>query len=182
MATATGAHTVRLWLDQLLLEQSARPNTPPKYHWHTERSRWKTCACDLMVTAWIPLTEIIPNLGPLTLVRHTARHQWLNLPNNYQPDPNDLLPAPLQPGDALLFCWHTVHGNPPNFSQKPRRALAAHFALNQINYQPHGNFSHHNEKVVSQSKNLPNFQDPHVCPLLKINPPSNKNHYKYIKC
>lgn len=173
IAQASNAHALRLWFDQLLWEEPASRSRPFDYHWHTERSRWKTCQARLMVTAWIPLTPLSPEKGPITMVRKSAWRKWLELPDGWQPKASEILPAPVQPGDAALFCWHTVHGNPPNLSNSPRRAIALHFAIDDLHYQPYGKFSHLNERVVRQQDGLPDFTDERVVPLLWEQSPSS---------
>ena len=119
-----------------------------------------------MVTAWIPLDTITPEMGPITMVRKSARREWLELPDGWSPETNHILPATVQPGDAALFCWHTVHGNPPNWGQTPRRAIALHYAIDEISYLSHGKFSHLNERTVRECAGRPDFTDDSVCPLL----------------
>lgn len=174
IAEATGAHSIRFWFDQLLWEEPARSKAPNHFHWHTERSRWKTCHTRLMVTAWIPLTALTSEMGPITMVRNSARNQWLELPDGWQPDDFDHITSPVQPGDAALFCWHTVHGNPPNRGQAPRRAIALHYAIDELEYRKFGKFSHLNERVVAQSHNLPDFTDSRVCPVVWRSPDSSQ--------
>ena len=166
IAKQTGAQSIRFWFDQLLWESPAPPSRSDNPQWHTERSRWKTCDAPLMLTAWIPLDTITPNMGPITAVRGSARREWLELPDGWTPDPLEIIPAPVQPGDAALFCWHTVHGNPPNRSDRPRRAIALHFAIDSLAYRPHGKFKHLNERLVTQTEGKPDFTDATVCPLL----------------
>ncbi|MDP0491293.1 MAG: phytanoyl-CoA dioxygenase family protein [Verrucomicrobiota bacterium JB023] len=166
IAITTGASSVRFWFDQVLEEAPAPRDRAVNYHWHTERSRWKTCQAPLMVTAWIPLTDVSLEMGPLTVVRRSSRHRWLDLPTGYEPQPDELFAQELQAGSALLFCWHTVHGNPPNFGDRPREVLAAHFALNELAYQAAGKFSHLNEKAVRSVEGRPDFSDERVCPLV----------------
>ena len=117
-----------------------------------------------MVTAWIPLAPITPAMGPITMVAGTSQRRWLELPDGWQPDAADIQPASVQPGDAALFCWHTVHGNPPNLGNAPRRAIALHYAIDDLRYQPYGKFSHLNERVVTQHNGIPDFTDAHVVP------------------
>lgn len=162
IAQVTEAHTLRLWFDQLLWEEPSSRKTSLDYHWHTERSRWKTCQARLMVTAWVPLALITSEMGPITMADGTAQRRWLELPDGWQPEASQILPAPVQPGDAALFCWHTVHGNPPNLGNSPRRAIALHYAIDELSYQPYGKFSHLNERVVKQLDGKPDFSDENV--------------------
>lgn len=164
IAQATAAESLRLWFDQLLWEEPAIRSSPDHSHWHTERSRWKTCQARLMVTAWIPLAHIEPEMGPITLVRESARRRWLELPDGWEPEGGDLVPATVQPGDAALFCWHTVHGNPPNLGSSPRRAIALHYAVDDLRYRRYGKFSHLNERVVGRVGGSPDFHDQRVIP------------------
>ena len=166
IAEATEAKTLRLWFDQLLWEEPTEKSPPLNYHWHTERSRWKTCQSHLMVTAWVPLASLTPAMGPITMIRGSAQRKWLELPDGWQPKASEILPAPVQLGDAALFCWHTIHGNPPNLGHSPRRAIAFHYAVNELCYRRHGKFSHLNERVVAQQNAIPDFTDEDVCPLV----------------
>jgi len=139
---------LRFWHDQLLYEEP-RTSGEENYHWHREESRWLTCHAKTMLTAWIPLIDFTPEMGPITImVNDEPRRMTLNA------------------GDLVLFDATTLHGNPPNFDDKPRRALAAHFASADLTYQAAGKFSHVNERLVRKQNGLPDFQDPAVCPLL----------------
>ncbi|MEN8869627.1 MAG: phytanoyl-CoA dioxygenase family protein [Akkermansiaceae bacterium] len=139
---------IRFWHDQLLYDD---PRTLGKadYHWHREESRWLTCRAKKMVTAWIPLVDFTPKMGPITMRPHNEPRRMA-----------------LNAGDLVLFPSTTLHGNPPNFGDQPRRALAAHFASGDIRYQGTGNFSHVNERIVRKKNGLPDFQDPTVCPII----------------
>ena len=72
----------------------------------------------------------------------------------------------LKEGDLVMFSSKTLHGNPPNFGKQARRALAAHFASGDIRYQPHGKFSHVNERLIRRQGGVPDFQDERVCPVV----------------
>ncbi len=140
--------SIRFWHDQLLYEEPRTPG-PVDYHWHREESRWLTCSAEKMLTAWIPLTEFTHEMGPITLmIAGTPRRMTLS------------------PGDLVIFPSTTLHGNPQNFGDRPRRALAAHFASGDLHYRPHGKFRHVNERIVRKAAGLPDFSDPTVCPLL----------------
>ena len=65
-----------------------------------------------------------------------------------------------------LFFAGTLCMGPPNRSDRPRRAIALHFAIDSLAYQPHGKFKHLNERLVTQTEGKPDFTDATVCPLL----------------
>ena len=163
----TGFEEVRFWHDQLLWEEPRQAQEESmEFHWHTERSRWKTCDCALMVTAWIPLDVVTPEMGSIIMVPGSEQRRWVELPDGWEPREKDRQPVALAAGDVSLHCWHTVHGNPPNFGTKERRVIAAHFACGPISYQQHGRFSHVNERVVRKAEGVPDFSDERACPLV----------------
>ena len=147
---------IRFWHDQLLYEEP-RTEAEENYHWHREESRWRTCAASQMLTAWIPLTDFTPAMGPLSIMSGGKIHR-----------------IALNSGDLILFSSTTLHGNPPNLGHKPRRALAAHFASADLHYQKNGKFRHVNERLVRRVNGLPDFSDPSLCPLMtpQTPPPS----------
>jgi len=148
-----GMDGVRFWQDQLLFEEP-RPGSPINYHWHREKSRWLTCEASQMATAWIPLVDFTPAMGPITLVPRGR-------------DKSAAKRMSLKVGDLVLFDSNLLHGNPPNLGAGPRRAVAAHFASGDLCYRAAGNFSHVNERVVVSQNGYPDFGDERVCPLLK---------------
>ena len=144
--------TVRFWHDQLLYEEP-REAGEVNYHWHREESRWRTCAAEKMITAWIPLNDFTPEMGPITLA-----------PSG--PEIENHRRMVLNAGDLVLFDKTLLHGNPPNFGNRPRRAIAAHFASGDLSYRAHGTFSHVNERIVRNVDGVPDFQDERVCPIV----------------
>lgn len=166
IAEATGAPLVRYWHDQLLLEAPRERKGGVDYQWHAERSRWKTCCCPLMATAWIPLAPVTAEMGSITMVDGTEEDRRIDLPEGWEPEDAARRPVLLEPGDVSLHCWHAVHGNPPNFGDAVRRVLAVHFALGPIRYRAHGRFRHVNERVVRRRDGIPDFEDDRVCPVV----------------
>ena len=143
---------VRYWHDQLLYEE-CREIGEVIYHWHREESRWMTCEAEKMVTAWIPLMDFTYEMGPITIVPKGR-------------DLKEMKRMVLKAGDLVLFDRQTLHGNPPNFGKRARRALAAHFASGEISYRPYEKFSHVNERLVQRQDGVPDFQDERVCPVV----------------
>ncbi|MGC6427211.1 MAG: phytanoyl-CoA dioxygenase family protein [Akkermansiaceae bacterium] len=148
-----GTPSIRFWHDQLLYEEP-KPSAPLDYHWHREKSRWLTCAASQMATAWIPLTEFTHEMGPITIVPSGKEHPAMKR-------------MVLRAGDLVIFPADTLHGNPPNYGDNPRRAVAAHFASGDLHYRKAGKFKHVNERVVREKDGLPDFTDERVCPLLE---------------
>lgn len=148
----TGMDGIRFWHDQLLYEE---PRDPGKmnYHWHREESRWLTCAATHMATAWIPLIDYTEEMGPISIIPDGRGESHMKR-------------MALKAGDLVIFNSHTLHGNPPNFGNIPRRAVAAHFASADLRYQKAGKFSHVNERLVSRKNGVPDFQDERVCPAI----------------
>ena len=146
-----GMAGIRFWHDQLLYEEP-REEEKIDYHWHRENSRWLTCDASQMTTAWIPLTDFTHEMGPITIA-----------PKGHEDEMKRMV---LKAGDLVIFTAETLHGNPPNFGDKPRRALAAHFASEDLKYREAGKFSHVNERVVQKKNGEPDFTDERVCPLL----------------
>lgn len=166
IAEVTGAKVVRFWHDQLLSEAPRRSRRVVDCHWHTERSRWKTCRCPLMVTAWIPLERVGAEMGPITMVEGSEKQPWIDVPEGWLPEVQAEQRVVIEPGDVSLHCWHTVHGNPPNWGKGPRRVMAVHFALGVLEYQRCGQFAHVNERVVGRLDGVPDFEDERVCPVV----------------
>ena len=82
IAEVTGAKVVRYWHDQLLSEAPRKRKGSADCHWHTERSRWKTCQCPLMVTAWIPLETVTAAMGPISFLAAVEKASPLPEPDN----------------------------------------------------------------------------------------------------
>lgn len=149
---STGMSSIRFWHDQLLYE-GPRAETEPQYHWHCENSRWLTCEASHMATAWIPLTDFTHEMGPITIVPKGREQSAMKR-------------MALERGDLVIFPADTLHGNPPNFGDQPRRAVAAHFSSGDLNYRSAGKFKHVNERIVRKIGGFPDFSDENVCPRL----------------
>ena len=163
----TGCGDLRLWHDQLLWEEPReRRGGAINYQWHTERSRWKTCCAGLMVTAWIPLAPVSSEMGSITMVPGSERRGWIDLPDGWEPGEDEKQIVSLQPGGVSLHCWHTVHGNPPNFGGRVRRVMAVHYSCGPVSYRKCGTFAHVNERLVKRLDGAPDFRDERVCPLV----------------
>lgn len=165
LGEVTGMTGVRFWHDQLLYEA---PNRSGKKgaQWHSEKSRWMTCDTGLMATAWCPLVDFSPEMGPITMVPRSQNSGTILVPSDWEPEPGEERRMALAAGDLVIFSWTMIHGNPPNDGGIPRRSVAAHFCEKEISYAKNGRFSHVNERLVRQVSGVPDFQDERVCPLI----------------
>ena len=146
-----GMQGIRYWHDQLLYEEP-REEGKVDYHWHREYSRWLTCDASQMATAWVPLTDFTHEMGPITIAPKRCEEKMKRMV--------------LNAGDLVIFTAETLHGNPPNFGEHSRRAVAAHFASADLKYREAGKFSHVNERIVRKKNGLPDFTDERICPLV----------------
>jgi hypothetical protein len=96
-----------------------------------------------VVTAWLAITDVPPDSGPVQFVRgthtgpdlaHAETYRADNLlsrgqeiPFDPPPDPADVVTAALSPGEFMLFHVRIAHGSPPNVSSGRRIGLAIRY-------------------------------------------------------
>lgn len=161
----SGMAGVRFWHDQLLSEAPSRVEKNSA-HWHREKSRWLTCQTAMMTTAWCPLVDFSPEMGPITMIPRSQNSGEIIIPSDWAPEAGTERRMALAAGDVVIFPWTMIHGNPPNLSKLVRRAVAAHFCEKEIRHVKNGRFSHVNERIARKVEGLPDFTDERVCPLL----------------
>jgi ectoine hydroxylase-related dioxygenase (phytanoyl-CoA dioxygenase family) len=141
-AEITGAEMVQVWWTQLLYKPPAlseKANTI--IGWHQDRSYWQSWEeGSPLFTAWIALSDVTPDAGPMQLVR--GSHRWgffegsdfwgqdnevirdsFALPDGAKWDP---VAAILPPGGVSFHDNYTIHGSEINVSDRPRKSLAVH--------------------------------------------------------
>lgn len=187
-ARLMGTPEVRLWHDQLLYKPPSAERSPANVGWHTDRSYWKMCSSDNMVTAWVPFHDVTLDHGPLTVVDGSNR--W------GEEDSDDRLffeqdldageqriattrpgrkivkvPLVLARGQVSFHHCRTFHGSGPNHTNEPRRSLAIHMqpADNRFSdsRDPDGNpWPHYNNAHCRKVDGVPDYTDPRYCPVL----------------
>lgn len=141
-AEITGANMVQVWWTQLLF----KPPTPVEptntvIGWHQDRNYWQHWEeGSELFTAWIALSDVSAESGPMQLVR--GSHRWgllhasdfygqdnesiresIDVPEGESWDPAQaILPA----GGVSFHDNYTIHGSEVNTSDSPRRSLAVH--------------------------------------------------------
>lgn len=142
-AALTGASRVQVWWVQLLLKPSlpAGAVAATNVGWHQDRYYWNVWEeGSELFTAWIALSDVQEESGPMRFVR--GSHRWGLLPSNdfFAQDiagQKRTIPIPegeewheaaaiLPPGGVSFHDDYTLHASGPNISGKPRRSLAVH--------------------------------------------------------
>ncbi|MBI4558378.1 MAG: phytanoyl-CoA dioxygenase family protein [Candidatus Hydrogenedentes bacterium] len=170
-AAVTGAKMVQVWWVQLLCKPPADPDGAEKTDvgWHQDRQYWQIWEeGSELFTAWVALTNVTAEAGPMRFIRGSHRWGFLNQGDFYgqnletqrhgiQAPPGtvwDEVPALLPPGGASFHHCLTFHGSGPNHTTEFRRSFAIH--MRTENSAP----------VHGERKGLTQFIDrPDYCPI-----------------
>jgi ectoine hydroxylase-related dioxygenase (phytanoyl-CoA dioxygenase family) len=174
-AAITGATMVQIWWVQLLLKPStAGSSAATNVGWHQDRYYWNIWEeGSELFTAWIALSDVQEDCGPMRFVRGSHRWGFLNEGDFFGQNLEALkagihrpegesweeASAILPPGGVSFHDYLTFHGSGPNHSGRPRRSFAVH--LRTQNSRP----------VEDRREGLSQFiDDPHLCPILYGSP------------
>jgi hypothetical protein len=176
------ADRVRLFHDQLVSKPPAVPGADTTVGWHTDKSYWKRCSSERMLTAWIPFHDCSEDCGPLAVV--DGSHKWhdtewmntfvlQNLPTieSRLGRPVVGLPLLLKRGQVSFHHSRTVHGSFPNRTSRIRTALAVHMQDGENRYRRLVDGSripgHINDLLCrALPDGDPDYADPSICPTL----------------
>lgn len=186
-AALMGCESVRLWHDQLLFKPPTDPTDPERpgnVGWHTDRSYWRSCSSDRMVTAWVPFHDCDAEMGTITMLEGSNRWSDSDDPEHakfYRQDVDNhaaelgareggrrlvKVPVELARGQVSFHHCLTFHGSGPNLTDRPRRSLAIHMQPGD-NHWVDG-FHHYNNGLVAVDESgNPDYSDPRYCPVLK---------------
>lgn len=152
-AEISGASMVQVWWVQLLIKPSSPPGAPPQTNvgWHQDKSYWGDWSEDSEVfTAWIALSDVTPNAGPMIFARGSNHWGLLEGGNFFsqdqaavrsgiQPPPGatwEEVPAILPPGGVSFHHRFTYHGSGQNTSGRLRKSLAIHMRTEKSEGDP----------------------------------------------
>jgi ectoine hydroxylase-related dioxygenase (phytanoyl-CoA dioxygenase family) len=140
-ATVTGAQTVQLWASQLLYKPSGG-DVAGQVGWHQDFMYWKESweADSELFTAWIAVSDVKAESGPMSFVPGSHRWGFLNAGDFFDSDRDHTratiqvpsgeawgeMPAILPPGALSLHHCLTYHASARNISQSPRISFALH--------------------------------------------------------
>ncbi|MGD0361714.1 MAG: phytanoyl-CoA dioxygenase family protein [Bryobacteraceae bacterium] len=124
------AEGVRVYHDQALLKEPGGGITP----WHQDQHYWPLDT-DKTITMWMPLTGVSPEMGTMRFASGSHRDGYLgDMPigddseqkfeeyirgRGYRIVPG----AAMQAGDATFHYGWTLHGAPPNATDRTREAM-----------------------------------------------------------
>jgi ectoine hydroxylase-related dioxygenase (phytanoyl-CoA dioxygenase family) len=171
-ASLTGAERVQVWWVQLLVKPSLPPgaSVTANVGWHQDRYYWGVWEeGSELFTAWIALSDVREECGPMRFVR--GSHRWGLLPANdffaqdiagqqgsFAVPPGDSWTeavATLPPGGVSFHDDYTLHASGPNVSGSPRRSLAVHLRTER------------SRPVDNARTGLAEFiDDPELCPVI----------------
>jgi ectoine hydroxylase-related dioxygenase (phytanoyl-CoA dioxygenase family) len=170
-AEITGATRVQAWWIQLLYKPPTVNETQAtNVGWHQDRHYWQIWEeGSELFTAWIALSDVQEECGPMRFVRGSHRWGFRNQGDFFAQDlagqkqgiamPEgetwEEVSAVLPPGGVSFHHCLTFHGSGPNLSDLPRRSFAVH--LRTQNSRP----------VNDQRRGLTEFIDnTELCPVL----------------
>jgi len=160
--------SVRFWHDQIFYKPG--PDEKSVIGWHVDGDYWFTCTSQQMLTAWIPLVDCPPELGPLVVA--DGSHKWshkLDRSLYAFHRGNDGLAAAVQDlgyefkpvtmnmkrGEFSFHHCRAIHGSHPNRGSRPRIAAAVHLQDERNSYRasiaPNGRKEQYNDMICRRT-------------------------------
>lgn len=173
-AEVLDAQWIQLWATQLLYKPAGGENTA-NVGWHQDIQYWKDCWEGEVFTAWLAITDVPLDRGPVLFV--PGSHRWGQLENTsfWETDlsgqhasiripPGEQwkeVPAILEAGGISFHHNSTLHGSGPNVSSEPRVSLALHLRTERSTPKL-------DTKAfpVYTASYMPHLEDPALCPVL----------------
>jgi hypothetical protein len=176
-AKATGAKFVQVFATQTLIKPSAAAGAPESGNvgWHQDLQYWDAFLEGELLTAWVAISDVTPQAGPMGFVRGSHRWGLLNAGNFFSGELDNLkqriraahdapweeVPAILAPGSVSLHHKLAVHGSGPNREPWPRKSVAIHLRTENSSLRP-------GVKAGAVAW-LKDFADTHRCPVIFSN-------------
>lgn len=148
-ATIMQSDTAQIYHDHVLVKDAGTPTPTP---WHQDGPYYFVTG-EQTVSMWMPLDPVKDAslrfiagshkwdrmVRPVSWADNSdfyeGDHDWIPVPDPDQnPDDMQVLEWPMNPGDAVLFDYRTVHGARGNFSDTTRRALSLRWLGDDARY------------------------------------------------
>lgn len=176
---------IRLFHDQLVVKAPEDGTGSSTVGWHSDKSYWRSCTSEKMLTAWVALHDMDEKMGPIAF--WDGSHRWdyedrfetfgyHDLPELEQKFlrrgfPPRIEVVPLKKGQFTFHHCRIIHGSYANDTQRPRLAYAIHFQdhENSFNSSPSSRpmATHLNDMLCQSTKEgTPDYSDPEICPQL----------------
>ena len=180
VAAITGAKRLQVWAVQLLHKPGGTAATAA-VGWHQDYQYWKKwwTPDSNIFTAWLALSDVTAQSGPMCFVPGSQRWGFLNA-GNFFGDTGDQtrkqiqvpagqnwreVPAVMPPGAFSLHHRLTYHGSHPNLSPLPRRSFAIHLCAEDATPTPGSD---------QQYDYVGFLNNPAICPVIWDAQPSAK--------
>ena len=185
MASQLSGHAALRLFSSALVYKPPRETGATRIGWHADMAYFKTCSCQQMVTAWVPLQDTDARMGgPVLLSRshriqrprdsEHARRSFLNGDAEATLDVlgDDTVSPSLRRGDVLFLHAGLMHTSGPNRRELPR--WAAVFFLQsgdnhyRVAHEDDGSLATHlNDRLCRRRPDgLPDYADPRYCPAV----------------
>jgi hypothetical protein len=135
-ADLMGCDEVYLWMDLLIWKPGGGDPALSTVGWHRDDTYWKSAAVHStgaeLITAWIALDDVDPDMGPLRFVDRATTSdddQWEGYYLEQAGDEIDasrLSTAVMRTGHVSFHAGDTVHGSSPNTSTRRRLSISVH--------------------------------------------------------
>jgi hypothetical protein len=161
LAALVGARRLQVWAAQILFKPGSG-DAEESLGWHQDYAYWQGwwTPHSNVFTCWLALSDVGEDSGPVTYVR--GSHRW-GLIDLSMRQVEKSAPALMPAGAFSVHHRLTVHGSPPNFSGRPRYALAIHLATEKATATP-GNG---NPWMDSPGYDyVGHLDDPAICPVV----------------
>lgn len=147
VAQLTDAAQLRIWHDQIQYKPAGKGGVNM---WHQDSPYWGILRPkDTQVTAWVALDDVDADNGCMSMA--PGSHLWGNaidflhgikdfaaMPGEYQGRAVQTRLAPVRKGHVHYHHSLTWHGSHANTSDRPRRAVALHYATDRTRYDASG--------------------------------------------
>ena len=169
LAKITGSKKIQVWHSQGIWKPDGG-GKKGNAGWHRDIQYWPFWDASGVFTAWIALTDVFSNSGPLRYI--SGSNFWKNINGvdffNSDIDSQDkiiqqkhnsyrIVNAELDPGSIAIHGSKTYHSSTKNTSGNERVAMVVHFATDRakrINL------------IGEHSKYLDNLNDQIICPII----------------
>ena len=145
-AAIADATSLRIWHDQIQYKLASKGGTT---EWHQDSPAWPVIQPkDAQITAWIPLDDVDESNGCMSMV--PGSHKWgvqrdflnqldsFELPKSFEGNDIRQELRPVGRGEVHFHHPLTWHGSHVNRSDRPRRAIAIHYATERVTYDASG--------------------------------------------